>query len=67
MCFRPASSPGSIARATPRTVAMRLLLTGGAGFIGSHVATLLATTYPRYHVVVVDKLDYCSSKKNPNE
>ena len=43
---------------------MRLLLTGGAGFIGSHVATLLATTYPRYHVVVVDKLDYCSSKKN---
>ena len=64
MCFRPASSPGSIARGTPRTVAMRVLLTGGAGFIGSHVATLLATAYPRYHVVVVDKLDYCSSKKN---
>ena len=43
---------------------MRVLLTGGAGFIGSHVATLLATTYPWYHVVVVDKLDYCSSRKN---
>ena len=29
---------------TPRNI----LLTGGAGFIGSHVATLLARKYPHY-------------------
>jgi nucleoside-diphosphate-sugar epimerase len=27
-----------------------ILLTGGAGFIGSHVATLLCTRYPQYKV-----------------
>ena len=41
-----------------------ILLTGGAGFIASHVVYHLATTYPGYKVVVLDKLDYCSSIKN---
>lgn len=46
---------------------MNILITGGAGFIGSHVASLLATKYPQYNIVIMDKLDYCSSMKNiPN-
>ena len=42
----------------------RILLTGGAGFIGSQVACHLILKYPHYHVVVLDKLDICSSKEN---
>ena len=42
----------------------RVLVTGGAGFIGSHVATRLATRYPQMRVVVLDKLDYCASPRN---
>mmetsp|Transcript_35567 Transcript_35567/g.49378 ORF Transcript_35567/g.49378 Transcript_35567/m.49378 type:complete len:975 (+) Transcript_35567:126-3050(+) len=41
-----------------------ILLTGGAGFIASHVALLILKKYPQYKVVVLDKLDYCSSLKN---
>ncbi len=44
-----------------------ILLTGGAGFIASHVAILLATKYPAYNVVVYDKLDYCSCLANLEE
>lgn len=41
-----------------------ILLTGGAGFIASHVACSLATKYPKYKIIVLDKLDYCASLKN---
>jgi UDP-glucose 4,6-dehydratase len=41
-----------------------LLITGGCGFIGSHVVTLLVHKYPEYKIVNYDKLDYCSSFKN---
>lgn len=41
-----------------------ILLTGGAGFIGSHVLIHLVKKYPQYRVVNFDKLDYCSSLKN---
>ena len=34
-----------------------ILLTGGAGFIGSHVATLLCTRYPEYKVRPPPRLD----------
>jgi len=44
-----------------------ILLTGGAGFIASHVAILLAKKYPHYNVVVYDKLDYCSCLTNLDE
>lgn len=44
----------------PRNV----LVTGGAGFIGSHVAIELVLQHPEYNVVVLDKLDYCSSIHN---
>lgn len=45
---------------TPRNI----LLTGGAGFIGSHVAETLTSKYPFYKVVVLDKMDYCASTQN---
>ena len=38
-----------------------ILLTGGAGFIGSNVAQRLVDKYDDYKIVVVDKLDYCSN------
>jgi UDP-glucose 4,6-dehydratase len=41
-----------------------ILITGAAGFIASHVANRLIRNYPDYKVVVLDKLDYCSTLKN---
>ncbi|KAI0564258.1 dTDP-glucose 4,6-dehydratase [Gracilaria domingensis] len=41
-----------------------ILLTGGAGFIGSHVVELLVNRYPDYRIVVLDKLDYCAAEEN---
>jgi len=43
---------------------MNILITGGAGFIGSHVTNHLVKTYPEYTFVVLDKLDYCASMHN---
>lgn len=44
--------------------AKNVLITGGAGFIASHVAILFAKKYPQYNIVVVDKLDYCANLNN---
>ncbi|GMH39689.1 hypothetical protein BSKO_07587 [Bryopsis sp. KO-2023] len=41
-----------------------VLVTGGAGFIGSHVTTRLVNNYPQYKVVVLDKLEYCATLNN---
>lgn len=41
-----------------------ILLTGGAGFIGSHVARLFVNKYPDYHIVTVDKLTYAGNLAN---
>ncbi|KAJ3670990.1 hypothetical protein LUZ60_008418 [Juncus effusus] len=41
-----------------------ILITGAAGFIASHVANRLIRNYPDYKIVVLDKLDYCSTLKN---
>jgi dTDP-glucose 4,6-dehydratase len=45
----------------------KVLITGGAGFIASHVATYLSRRYPQYKIVIVDKLTYCSNMKNMNQ
>ncbi|NXS12039.1 TGDS dehydratase, partial [Neodrepanis coruscans] len=42
----------------------RVLVTGGAGFIASHVVVSLVKNYPNYLIINLDKLDYCASLKN---
>jgi dTDP-glucose 4,6-dehydratase len=43
---------------------MRVLVTGGAGFIGSHFVRHLLTAYPEYRVVNLDKLTYAGNPAN---
>ncbi|MCL2028618.1 MAG: dTDP-glucose 4,6-dehydratase [Bacteroidales bacterium] len=41
-----------------------LFITGGAGFIGSHVVRLFVTQYPDYQIVNLDKLTYAGNLAN---
>ena len=41
-----------------------ILITGGAGFIGSHVVRLFVRKYPQYRVVNLDKLTYAGNLAN---
>ncbi len=44
-----------------------ILITGGAGFIGSHVVKLFVTTYPQYRIVNLDALTYAGNLENLTE
>ncbi|MBJ7879180.1 dTDP-glucose 4,6-dehydratase [Gelidibacter salicanalis] len=42
----------------------KILITGGAGFIGSHVVRLFVNTYPEYQIINLDKLTYAGNLMN---
>ena len=44
----------------PRTI----LITGGAGFIGSHLTRLFVKKYPHYRIVNLDALTYAGVREN---
>ena len=41
-----------------------LIITGGAGFIGSHVVRLFVNKYPQYKIINLDKLTYAGNLAN---
>jgi len=41
-----------------------ILITGGAGFIGSHVVRLFVTKYPEYKIINLDALTYAGNLEN---
>jgi len=48
-------------------VPKNILITGGAGFIASHVVILMVKKYPQFKIVNFDRLDYCSCLENLDE
>ncbi|XP_061486093.1 dTDP-D-glucose 4,6-dehydratase isoform X1 [Rhineura floridana] len=55
---------GAEAAPLPPGFLKRILVTGGAGFIASHVVVSLVEKYPNYMIINLDKLGYCASLKN---
>ena len=41
-----------------------IMITGGAGFIGSHVVRLFVNKYPSYRIINLDKLTYAGNLAN---
>ena len=41
-----------------------IVITGGAGFIGSHVVRLFVNKYPEYNIINLDKLTYARNLAN---
>ena len=44
-----------------------IIITGGAGFIGSHVVRLFVNKYPEYEIINLDKLTYAGNLANLKE
>jgi dTDP-glucose 4,6-dehydratase len=55
------SSSQPINHSTPQRT---IIITGGAGFIGSHVVRLFVTKYPGYKIVNLDALTYAGNLEN---
>lgn len=47
-----------------KTFMKNILITGGAGFIGSHVVRLFVNKYPNYKIINFDKLTYAGNLSN---
>ena len=47
-----------------KTMGKNILITGGAGFIGSHVVRLMVTRYPAYQIFNLDALTYAGNLEN---
>lgn len=45
-------------------MAKKIIITGGAGFIGSHVVRRFVNTYPDYQIINLDKLTYAGNLAN---
>ena len=43
---------------------LNIVITGGAGFIGSHVVRLFVNKYPEYNIINLDKLTYAGNLAN---
>ena len=46
------------------TFKRNIVITGGAGFIGSHVVRLFVNKYPEYRILNLDKLTYAGNLAN---
>ena len=47
-----------------RDMKRNIVITGGAGFIGSHVVRLFVNKYPEYNIINLDKLTYAGNLAN---
>ena len=62
--FRGQEAVGRHQRLPGRTMSTRILVTGGAGFIGSNFVRHVARTRPDWEIVVLDKLTYAGRREN---
>lgn len=59
--------PNTINRIAKLLFMKHILITGGAGFIGSHVVRRFVTQYPEYHIFNLDALTYAGNLENSKD